>query len=589
MEPDYKYKGIAEGIAAFGRNGDTMLMHVNPAEVAALESLAPGSITTNPDTGQPEAFFWLLPAILAALPGAGGAGLTGLAGAMSGAVGGGIPGAIAGAIPAAAGSALTGVSGSLGGLAGVLGAPASVVSGVTPVAGAGGGGAGLGGGISTAGVASGGTGLGGTAAPSLSTAIGEGITAGAEGLGALAAGQVMGPVDTLAGGIKGVTGILTGGGEGAVTAPAAAVPPPGPAIVPPAPIGAAGLPPAGTIVPNAALDVAAEVAQTSVPTIPSAAPNVNLAQMGNIPELPAGVGAPPPGPSLPGAIGNGLGSPDLSGILNQAPTGGLDSGIVQSGKYGDLAIPTSSQINPLQGYQGVDPILPQAAQGSLPQAAQGSLPQAAQGSYQAPTSLYDSAAAKMGSPNMFNTQVGQASQGLADALPKSFMTQAGETTRSILGQVKKVLVGEGPRGGLGPLPPSPGAPLPAAGSPEALAAAEASTPWAQTWQEGGLGGVAGRVGGGLADADPMLLLGGAYMLDKQLQDPGEVPEWAKKRTGKNDVFSDEYEMRILNDPWWGGDFTIPEGMDEAPTPYGPDDPLALMGGYQDEESYWGYP
>ena len=38
----YEHKGIAEGLAAFGRGGDSMLMHVHPAEVEALHSMAPG-------------------------------------------------------------------------------------------------------------------------------------------------------------------------------------------------------------------------------------------------------------------------------------------------------------------------------------------------------------------------------------------------------------------------------------------------------------------------------------------------------------------------------------------------------------------
>ena len=49
----------SQGLASLGRNGDTMLMHVNPSEVAGLQSLAMsqgGSLTINPDTGLPEAF-----------------------------------------------------------------------------------------------------------------------------------------------------------------------------------------------------------------------------------------------------------------------------------------------------------------------------------------------------------------------------------------------------------------------------------------------------------------------------------------------------------------------------------------------------
>ena len=49
----------ADGLAQFGRHGDSMLMHVNPREVQGLQALAQAngtSLTTNPYTGQPEAF-----------------------------------------------------------------------------------------------------------------------------------------------------------------------------------------------------------------------------------------------------------------------------------------------------------------------------------------------------------------------------------------------------------------------------------------------------------------------------------------------------------------------------------------------------
>ena len=52
---------MAESLADKGRFGDTMLVHMNPAEVSGLASLVPGGrLTTNPDTGQPEAFLPLL-------------------------------------------------------------------------------------------------------------------------------------------------------------------------------------------------------------------------------------------------------------------------------------------------------------------------------------------------------------------------------------------------------------------------------------------------------------------------------------------------------------------------------------------------
>lgn len=51
----------AEHLASKGRHGDTMLVHMNPIEVAWMDSQTPGGLTINPDTGQPEAFAFLLP------------------------------------------------------------------------------------------------------------------------------------------------------------------------------------------------------------------------------------------------------------------------------------------------------------------------------------------------------------------------------------------------------------------------------------------------------------------------------------------------------------------------------------------------
>jgi hypothetical protein len=54
-------KPIAQAIASYGRNGDTMLAHITPAEARMLRRRG-GSGTTNPDTGLPE-FFNLFKAI----------------------------------------------------------------------------------------------------------------------------------------------------------------------------------------------------------------------------------------------------------------------------------------------------------------------------------------------------------------------------------------------------------------------------------------------------------------------------------------------------------------------------------------------
>jgi len=53
-------KITAQDIASYGRNGDTMLVHMTPDEVGGLQALAMsqgGSLTINPDTGLPEAGF----------------------------------------------------------------------------------------------------------------------------------------------------------------------------------------------------------------------------------------------------------------------------------------------------------------------------------------------------------------------------------------------------------------------------------------------------------------------------------------------------------------------------------------------------
>ena len=53
------HRQLAHGLASLGRNGDTMLMHVSPHEVAGLQSLAQHhgtSLTINPHTGLPVAF-----------------------------------------------------------------------------------------------------------------------------------------------------------------------------------------------------------------------------------------------------------------------------------------------------------------------------------------------------------------------------------------------------------------------------------------------------------------------------------------------------------------------------------------------------
>tara|TARA_R110001583_G_scaffold86636_1_gene226332 strand:+ start:2707 stop:4443 length:1737 start_codon:yes stop_codon:yes gene_type:complete len=49
----------ANRLANQGRYGDSMMVHMNPTEVQVLDQMAPGGLTRNPQTGQPEAFAML--------------------------------------------------------------------------------------------------------------------------------------------------------------------------------------------------------------------------------------------------------------------------------------------------------------------------------------------------------------------------------------------------------------------------------------------------------------------------------------------------------------------------------------------------
>ena len=60
-------KQQTKNVAAQGRFGDSMLLHVNPAEVKGLASQVP--LTTNPETGQPEAFLPFLAPIFGSMLG----------------------------------------------------------------------------------------------------------------------------------------------------------------------------------------------------------------------------------------------------------------------------------------------------------------------------------------------------------------------------------------------------------------------------------------------------------------------------------------------------------------------------------------
>ena len=128
-------QGVADLLATRGRYGDSMMVHMNPIEVEGLASMSPtGSLTINPDTGQPEAFLpFLLPhlggIVGSALAGSAALSTTALAGkaALLGAVGSGLgsfaatgdikQGLISGITGFGIGSALSGFGGAAADLA----------------------------------------------------------------------------------------------------------------------------------------------------------------------------------------------------------------------------------------------------------------------------------------------------------------------------------------------------------------------------------------------------------------------------------------------------------------------------------------
>jgi len=131
MNQTHHMKPIAAGLASLGRGGDSMLVHMQPREVAGLQQLAMahgGSLTINPETGLPEAGFLgdvlgaVAPIALGAFLGPGAFGIQGLG--MS-ALGAGLTTGLLGY--ALTGDPLKGLMAGLGGgsgasLAGSLGA-----------------------------------------------------------------------------------------------------------------------------------------------------------------------------------------------------------------------------------------------------------------------------------------------------------------------------------------------------------------------------------------------------------------------------------------------------------------------------------
>jgi hypothetical protein len=130
---------LAQGVASLGRNGESMLVHMQPREVAGLQALAMqggGSLTINPETGLPEAGWFgdilgaVAPIAIGAMLGPGGiAGANGLFG--MGALGAGLGTGLLGY--AITGDLGKGVMAGLGGYGGAgLGESLSSFGTVTP-------------------------------------------------------------------------------------------------------------------------------------------------------------------------------------------------------------------------------------------------------------------------------------------------------------------------------------------------------------------------------------------------------------------------------------------------------------------------
>ena len=77
-------QGTANSLAKYGRYGDSMLVHMNPIEVQGIAALSPtGRLTTNPVTGQQEAFLPFLAPLLGSALGLGAGGSALLSGALT--------------------------------------------------------------------------------------------------------------------------------------------------------------------------------------------------------------------------------------------------------------------------------------------------------------------------------------------------------------------------------------------------------------------------------------------------------------------------------------------------------------------------
>lgn len=493
----YKYQKEAEKLGAMGRNGDSILMHINPLEVQAIEKMHPGSISINPDTGQPEAFFFLLPALLSTLT----AGLGSAAG-LGAAVG--IPGMAAasgalgtlGGIGTAAGAG--GLAGSLGTLTGVMG----------------------GGGLGTA--------LGGSVAPTVGTA------AAAPAVGSIGA-ETVGAVNT---------GALT-------TAPTIPVQsilnPPAPPSVLAGQTPQWGLPAGGN--PPIAAQSLGPVAAQPMGGLPEA--SRSLLQAGAPKTTMFSPGAPT-GPGLASGIGGKAGDAvskigaDLARQVS-GPSGTLESGI-QSGLDGvkkALAgqvpkVPEQTMTIPQQmASQILD-------RGGLPQG----LPQGVTRGVTADAGGFanvPSGAQRLASntirpdASLFNPQVTVDLQSKAGIVPTVRPPQTGIGGANMdlgtlnEGMFKTPTIDLQSKAGI---VPGGNVVAPSSFADNMSGAGK----WAWDKSKSGLGTL-----GTKSLENPILPLGMAYMMDKWTQDPKEAPEWAKrsKGTGPGEIWSDDYQMQVM--------------------------------------------
>ena len=117
--PVHPMQGASSQIAAQGRGGDDILVHMNRHELAGLESIL-GPTTVNPETGNPEALAWFIPIIAGMALGAavGGATTKSWEGALMGGALGGVTGGIAGPLMGAGAAAAPAAAPALVGLGG---------------------------------------------------------------------------------------------------------------------------------------------------------------------------------------------------------------------------------------------------------------------------------------------------------------------------------------------------------------------------------------------------------------------------------------------------------------------------------------